>query len=61
MKPNPTYWALSPTVDDARARELFELRYGKQPLRIKRYPKSVLLIGPLIPPALGGIGGRVNK
>ena len=56
-KLNPVYWALSPTIDNDRARELFEIRYGKQPLRVKRYPKSVLLIGPIDPPALGGSKG----
>ena len=52
-----TYWALSPTVDDERGRELYELRHGKQPLEIKRYPKSVLLIGPIDPPKAGGLKG----
>ena len=41
------YWALSPTVDDERARELFEIRYGKPPREIKRYPKAILLLGPI--------------
>ena len=41
------YWALTPTVDDERARELFEKRYGYPPLEIKRYPKSVILLGPI--------------
>ena len=41
------YWALSPTVTNERARELFELRFGKPPLEIKRYPKSVILLGPI--------------
>jgi len=47
MKPKPEYWALSSDATDDYARELFEKRYGKQPLRIKRYPRSVLLLGPI--------------
>ena len=47
MKPKQMYWALSSDATDDYARELFEKRYGKQPLRIKRYPRSVLLLGPI--------------
>ena len=47
MKPKPEYWALSSDTTDERGRKLFEKRYGKQPLRIKRYPKAVLLLGPI--------------
>ena len=48
MKPKPKYWALSSDATDDYARELFEKRYGKPPLEIKRYPKAVLLLGPIV-------------
>ena len=41
------YWAIDPTATDEYARELFVKRYGKQPAEVKRYPKSVLLLGPV--------------
>ena len=48
MKHKPEYWALSSDTTDERARELFEIRYGKQPRVIKRYPRCVLLLGPIV-------------
>ena len=48
MKPKPEYWALSSDTTDERGRELYEIRYGKPPLSIKRYPKAVLLLGPIV-------------
>jgi hypothetical protein len=43
-----TFWGISPDVTDERGRELFKSKFGKQPAEIIRYPKCVLLLGPIV-------------
>ena len=46
--PKPRWWALDPTCTDERAIELYTSRYKKPPAEIKRYPRSILLVGPIV-------------
>ena len=41
------WWALDPTCSDERAIELYTSRYGMPPIEIRRYPRSILLVGPI--------------
>ena len=47
-KPKLAYWGISSDATDEQGRELFERKFGKPPATVIRYPKAILLLGPIM-------------
>ena len=43
-----TFWGISSDATDEYGRELFERKFGAPPATVIRYPRCILLLGPIV-------------